>query len=308
VRFSAYAGVGNFEKALQEGGEPDLPQKESVVPDTMNKEGKAQAAAIKRNSIAMVNLTMAFTSEATMGMIFKAKTSDWPGGLAHLVMRALEQKYQPEDTITRVEMRQRLSNIKMKRNDDPATLFEQISAIENRFNTHTRHIEEEDLIAVVLDAAPQDYQSLLAAEQRIKGAAITLADLEAAMNQYWRQTMSSKGNKEGGNDDSEFTLVATKKKGRCWACGAEDHLSTDPICPAYKGGNSNMQRMGNAQQPNKFVKYRNSQKPRSTVKCYNCGGIGHIGKNCLKEKQKCALKTTWMGFQIQNRTCACSYG
>jgi hypothetical protein len=65
----------------------------------------------------------------------------------------LNKKYNPQDTISRVELRQRLSAIRMKKNLDPATLFEQIRSIKNRFNTSTRHIEEEDLIAVVLDTA-----------------------------------------------------------------------------------------------------------------------------------------------------------
>jgi hypothetical protein len=104
----------------------------------------------------MANLMMAFTSEVTMGLVFKAKTAGWLSGLAHLVVSGLNKKYNPQDTISRVELRQRLSAIRTKKNEDPATLFKQISSIENKFNTSTRHIEEEDLIAVVLDAAPQE--------------------------------------------------------------------------------------------------------------------------------------------------------
>jgi hypothetical protein len=55
----------------------------------MTPAGKEQAATIKWNAIAMANLTMAFTSEAMMGLVFKAKTQDWPSGLAHLVMSGL---------------------------------------------------------------------------------------------------------------------------------------------------------------------------------------------------------------------------
>jgi hypothetical protein len=88
-----------------------------------------------------------------MGLVFKAKTTEWPDGLAHLVVSALFKKYQPQDTITRVELRQQLSAVKMKKSKVPATLFEQLSSVENKHNTDTKHIEEEDLIlAVVLDA------------------------------------------------------------------------------------------------------------------------------------------------------------
>jgi hypothetical protein len=42
----------------------------------------------------------------------------------------------------------------MKKGDDPAMIFDQLSTIENKYNTLTRMIKKEDIIAVVLDAAP----------------------------------------------------------------------------------------------------------------------------------------------------------
>jgi hypothetical protein len=197
-------------KALTIGGEADMPDHESDDPDLTTSKGKNQIAAKKRNAAAMANLTMAFNSEATMGLVFKAKTQDWPSGLAHLVVSALFKKYQPQDTITRVELRQRLSAVRMKKkkSEDPATLFEQISSIEYKYNTSTKHIDEEDLIAVILDAAPMEYQSILTTEQRMKGASVTLSDLEVVMSQYWRQTKSTRDKNGGENDDSEFSLAA----------------------------------------------------------------------------------------------------
>jgi hypothetical protein len=49
----------------------------------------------------------------------------------------------------------------MKKGKDPATLFEQICGIEIKYNTATKKIDEDDSIAVVLDAAPSEYQALL---------------------------------------------------------------------------------------------------------------------------------------------------
>jgi hypothetical protein len=70
----------------------------------------------------------------------------------------------------------------MKKDADPVTLFEQLSAIKNRYNTASRKIEEEDLIAVVIDAAPEQYQLVLTNKQlRLKNA-LTMEDLDKAMN------------------------------------------------------------------------------------------------------------------------------
>jgi hypothetical protein len=83
-----------------------------------------------------------------------------------------------------------LNGNKMKKNKDPITLLsEQISSIENKYNTATKKIDEEDLIVVLLTAVPFEYQAILTCEQqRLKGTNLKLSDLEVVMNQYWRQT------------------------------------------------------------------------------------------------------------------------
>jgi hypothetical protein len=77
TRFTACAAVYKFAAVLKIGGELDMPANNMDVPDTTTPEGKAlakaQAAAKQQNATAMANLTMAFTSEATMGLVYKAR-------------------------------------------------------------------------------------------------------------------------------------------------------------------------------------------------------------------------------------------
>jgi hypothetical protein len=277
AQFTAYAAVNKFVEALTIGGEAVLLTREADVPDLTTTVGKEQAAAVKRNAIAMANLTMAFTSEATMGLLFKAKTTEWPSGWAHLVVSGLNKKYNPQDTISRVELRQRLSAIRMKKNKDPTTLFEQIISIENKFNTSTRHIEEEDLIVVILDAAPQEYQSLLTTEQRIKGASITLSNLEVVMGQFWCQTKSAREKSGNSGDDLEFSLATFD--GKCFRCGKYGHMGKN--CPE---DSKNM--IKDSKNTNNKS---NNHKKRFNGKCFICGKEGHIAKDC-SEKQENADK------------------
>jgi hypothetical protein len=121
--------------------------KEDAVMDNSTDVGKLQSAAVRRNAVAMANLTMGFTSEATMILVHKAMTAEWPTGLAHLAVAAMFKKSRPQDAVTRVELRKVLNDIKMKKGKDPATLFEQISSIENKCNAATKKINEDDLIA-----------------------------------------------------------------------------------------------------------------------------------------------------------------
>jgi hypothetical protein len=70
-----------------------------------------------------------------------------------------------------------LNKIGMKKDADPATLFEQIASVENRYNMATNQIQQEDLIADILDAAPMEYKAILTAEQRAQGTSLTLNNL-----------------------------------------------------------------------------------------------------------------------------------
>eukprot|EP00567_Pseudictyota_dubia_P000197 CAMPEP_0197464978 /NCGR_PEP_ID=MMETSP1175-20131217/64306_1 /TAXON_ID=1003142 /ORGANISM="Triceratium dubium, Strain CCMP147" /LENGTH=131 /DNA_ID=CAMNT_0043000981 /DNA_START=172 /DNA_END=567 /DNA_ORIENTATION=+ len=102
TRFKAYAAVHGFSPALADGGETDLPNNESDVISESTSDGKKAAAAKKRNAIAMANLTLAFTTESAMNWVYKAMTSAWPTGLAHRVIKAMNDKFKPTDTMSRV--------------------------------------------------------------------------------------------------------------------------------------------------------------------------------------------------------------
>jgi hypothetical protein len=84
----AYASVHQFTQALKTGGKTSMPARDDDVVDATTHPQVAKAK--KRNAIAMANLTMAFTSEMTMGLVYKAQAEEWPGGLAHLVVAALK--------------------------------------------------------------------------------------------------------------------------------------------------------------------------------------------------------------------------
>jgi hypothetical protein len=76
IRLMAYATVYKFSEALKIGGESamtGLKDADAIADETIEP-GKSQAAAKKRNAVAMANLTMAFASEMTMGLVWKAMT------------------------------------------------------------------------------------------------------------------------------------------------------------------------------------------------------------------------------------------
>jgi hypothetical protein len=153
MRFRAYADVYGFSQSIMEIADPDLPAKESSAIDETTDAGKKEAKAKRAIKIAFANLTMAFTTEALMGLIYKARTQDWPNGLAWLVMKEVHKKYFPKDLVSKIELRRALNAVSMKKD----VLFEQISAVENKFNTVNYQIPKEDRISTALEKAPKEY-------------------------------------------------------------------------------------------------------------------------------------------------------
>jgi hypothetical protein len=91
TRLRAYAGVFGFIKALAKGGESEMPGTELEWLYKTDDKDKKSIAALKRNAIAVANLTMAFTTDATMALVYEAlNDDDWPGGLAHIIVDALK--------------------------------------------------------------------------------------------------------------------------------------------------------------------------------------------------------------------------
>ena len=98
----------------------------------------------------------------------------------------MKKKYQPQDTMMCVELRQQLNSMSMRKTEDPAMLFEKIAMIENKYTGPRKVIEPEDLIPVVLDAAPDMYGAILTSEQRHQGDQLQLDDLETVMTQHYQ--------------------------------------------------------------------------------------------------------------------------
>ena len=168
MRFRAYATIKNFSLAIQRTKEADLPDKEDEDVSADNKKRLAK----QRNLMAISCLTMVFQDDALLNILEQSETRDWPSGLAYIVIDELFKKYKPVDIISRVEMRTRLSQVKMKADEDPRMLFNQLAFIQSAYNDATRKIDPDDLIAVVLEKAPEKYKSILTAEQRSKGTTL----------------------------------------------------------------------------------------------------------------------------------------
>eukprot|EP00957_Ditylum_brightwellii_P098621 7512704-Ditylum_brightwellii.AAC.1 len=101
-------------------------------------------------------------------MVYAAMTADWSSGLASRIVAVLHEKYAPQDMVVKIELRHALNSMLMKKNDNHVVLFEQISGLQNRYNTATFQVSMEEQIMTVLDKAPTEYSTVLTCKQRTR--------------------------------------------------------------------------------------------------------------------------------------------
>ena len=168
IRFKAYAKLAGFSKALVDTPEADLPG-DNMEAEALTGSDDAtvkKRSAVLRNDKAISSFTLAFETNELLDMVIESQSTEWPEGQAWTVVKKLQKKYRPCDTMAMVDERIALNEIKMKKNEDPSKLFERIKAVETKYNTKTRKISEADKIAVVISQALRAYRSILTAEQR----------------------------------------------------------------------------------------------------------------------------------------------
>ena len=270
TKFMAFATAKGFEQALL-GRETDLPAMQKTTLDPAKDKEKIEAK--QRNSLAMAYLLSALKTQADISMAYDAMDTDWPGGLACKVVENLESVYRPKDTITEVEVYTKLLGVKMKKNEDPKTLFEQIAAIQNWYNTGNKVLPKEQLIAVVIKAAPKEYMSVITSEQHAKGSSLTLTNLRVVMNQYyWSMNQGKKSSNDEEGDELQMATVDKPGRGpKCYGCGQHGHIRRD--CPKKKNNKDSSN--------------------RSHVKCSGCGKEGHKYKNCWENPKNKDKAPKW---------------
>ena len=271
IRFGAYGYYHGWKKAIGTTKDPDLPDKQKDVdaPGLTNEEKKA----LQRNGAAMANYTMAMPGEK-MGIVHKSKCVDWPDGQAWKITVQLEEQFAPRDLASKTELRVALSQVKMGNNEDPVKMFERLAGIETRFNTTAYQIPQDELMAVVIQKAPPQYNGAINMEMRIKGDKLAIQDLQETMcNQY--RIASSKGS--SNSEDQEIGLIGAESKGlQCYNCQQFGHR-------AFQCTNQKKERAGNGDKKSKFK-----------GKCGTCGKQGHKAETCWKDPANASKVPDWL--------------
>jgi hypothetical protein len=111
-KFLAHATMLGLEECFTSEFEDEFPEKEKDAFDFDTSEGRAHAAAVKKNKKAMMQFTLSFQKVAQLNKLNRATrvNKDWPSGKAHEVMTQLLKEYKPDDTMAKMEMEKLLAN------------------------------------------------------------------------------------------------------------------------------------------------------------------------------------------------------
>ena len=257
----------------------DVPNTEDEADELVEKERdkltdaeKKQVRAINANTMLILHLTTALTTDAGIVHLSKAQDDDWPRiGLAHRVMASLDERFDPKDTLTEAEKAMALQNVNMKKYQHPDDLEKQLTKLSNQYHGRNGHIKvtNGELIAAVLRVIPQAYKAVISTEQLTKGNKITWEDLIKAMKLHYRTLYGHKTDSGSGN---EMTLGFL---GKCYECGEAGHRANK--CPIRKDG------------PKDGPKAK-----KFSGKCHICKKKGHKKSDCFYlEKNKDKRPANW---------------
>ena len=286
-RFEAYATLKGFESVLLKSTSK-LPADPNVLDNDPDVK-KEEELAIKLNNLAIASFTMSFTTGELMEFIEDAKTPEYGGGRADLVVENLKRKYRPTDRIAGVEAEMELINLKMNKNEDPDKYFRKLAVLKNKYRSNSSTFDNEKMIAATLSKAPSIYGSVLTSVLREKGSNLKISDLQEALKEHWRirHNLVNDG-EEVDDDDSEDEekemALSAMSNIKCYNCKQKGHKKNK--CPLLKKNDGNK---------------NGDKKKKFKGTCHNCGKAGHKVIDCwMLDKNKDKRPSNWKGKETGN--------
>ena len=257
VKFEAYAGGQGIEEAINKTIDPRMPDRFDSAADDDEDVAAEERAAKKENKVAYAHLSNCLTSARDMVFIKRARTEEWPKGLASEVIRQMFARYKPEDRTSMAEGMHKMMNLKLSPKANPADLFTTLANLQDQYDTDVDKFSESTMIASVLRAIPDKYKVVVTSLQIAMGNNLSVESIEDAIILQYRNELNNSRSIAGTTDDGEVTLSSIQ--GVCYKCGKPGHRKADCPNKAKPGGGT-------------FNKNRPVGQQKSTRRlCKTCG-------------------------------------
>ena len=117
---------------MDESFKNKLSSDDAAMIDLSTTDEKTQKAK-EKNATAMSLFVLTFESPKLLNMVEASNSLDWLGGLVCDLVKRLEKKFKPGDTIAITEMTMKLMVLKLKKGEYPNKLEDNITAIKNKY-------------------------------------------------------------------------------------------------------------------------------------------------------------------------------
>ena len=222
MQFMAFLRLKGCDSAVK-GRDPNLPSREDE--DISGAGGVKKRNALEKNETAVAYLILAIDDSSLAQHIKRGKTAEYPNGLAYLIWKELCNKYEPKDGLSMVEMVIKMAKLEM--NGKPDDYFAQMERIEAKCTVVGNELDERVKIAFAMMAAKEEYNGVIAAEQRNKGEKMTLRDLQDALGDIHRISEQKKGRSDDTEDEEKEVGLAALGKKKCHHCGKKGHIQSE---------------------------------------------------------------------------------
>ncbi|GKY91056.1 hypothetical protein MPSEU_000078400 [Mayamaea pseudoterrestris] len=242
----------------------------------------AQKLAVKRNSKAVAMLVQAFKKDSLLLLYHQCCTSDWPTGLASDLMKRLQDRYQPNDALTGIELEQAIQAIKdVSATSNPEVLFDAIDRVAIKFATSSVKLTESQKEVIIWQRCQKVYANVLTSLRINYRESLTTDLMRQNILDEYRSRHGWSDEKKGNDDDSDSGDQALAAfTGNCNKCGKKGHKERD--CRLKKNNNNNNNNRNN-----------NNGGNRINGSCNNCGKPGHKAVDCFDKPENAAAKAAW---------------